>query len=297
MATPQPRRVPYTRVDVFTSVPLRGNALAVFPDATGLDDGQLQAIARELRLSETAFAFPDPAAPAAAAVRVRIFTVQEELPYAGHPALGAAVVLRGARGGDQLTLALRGGAVPVTFEDRPDGTFCEMRQRDPVFGERHEPALVSRAAGVNASDLDDRWPIQTVSTGLPFAIVPIRLLATLRAMRPDPARMAAYLSKTDARFFYFVTTETWPPEIRLRARMIFYGGEDPATGSAAGCAAAWMVRYGLAEPGERVVIEQGVEVNRPSQLHVVAGGTAEKVTQVRVGGHVVEAGRGELVVA
>lgn len=291
-----PRRFPYTLVDVFTSTPLEGNPLAVFPDARGLDDKQMQAIARELRLSETVFAFPDPAAGPTSAVRARIFTVQEELAFAGHPVLGAAAVLRGTTGAPQVTLALRGGPIPVTFEDRHDGTWCEMRQRDPAFGALHEPAQVARAAGVNESDVDDRWPIQTVSTGLPFAIVPIRLLATLRGMRPDPARMAAHLSKTDAKFFYFVTTETWPPEIRLRARMLYYGGEDPATGSAAGCAAAWMVRYGLSQPGERVVIEQGVEIHRVSRLHVSAGGTPEKVSDVRVGGAVVEVGRGELAV-
>lgn len=296
MLTSALRRIPYTLVDVFASAPLEGNALAVFPDATGLSDGQMQALARELHLSESVFAFPDPAASPTSAVRARIFTAQEELSFAGHPALGAAAVLRGGSGASQVTLALRGGPIPVTFEDRPDGTWGEMRQRDPVFGELHEPALVSRAAGINPADIDDRWPVQTVATGLPFAIVPIRLLATFRAMRPDPGRMAAYLSKTDAKFFYFVTTETWPPEIRLRARMFFYGGEDPATGSAAGCAAAWMVRHGLAEPGERVIVEQGVEIHRPGHLHVSAGGTPEKVTDVRVGGYVVEVGRGELVV-
>ncbi len=291
-----PRRLPYVQVDVFTSRPLEGNALAVFTDARGLSGGELQAIARETNLSETTFVVPDPAAPPGAPARVRIFTVGEEVPFAGHPTLGTAAVHRGASGARRVVLALAVGEIPVAFEDRPDGTFGEMRQRDPTFGQVHARDDVARALGLAPDELDPAWPIQTVSTGLPFAIVPFRRLATLRDLRPDWSRADAYLARTDARFLYLVARETVDPAATLHARMIFYGGEDPATGSAAGCCAAWMVRHGVVAPGAAALIEQGLEARRPSRIHVRASGGGAGATDVRVGGHVVEVARGELLV-
>lgn len=289
------RRFPFVQVDVFTDRALEGNALAVFTDARGLSDAEMQAVARETNLSETTFVLPDPAAPPGRPARVRIFTVGEEVPFAGHPTLGTAFVLRGAGGAREVVLALGVGDIPVAFEDREGGTFGEMRQRDPVFGQVHPREEVARALGLAEGDLDPAAPVETVSTGLPFAIVPVRSLATLRALRVDWARADAYLAGTDARFFYLVSRETLDPAADLHSRMIFYGGEDPATGSAAGCCAAWVVRHGLAGPGERVVIEQGLEARRPSWIFVKAGGNRDNVSDVRVGGYVVEVSRGALV--
>ncbi len=286
-----PRRFQFVQMDVFTSRPLEGNALAVFTDARGLSDSEMQAIARETNLSETTFVLPDPAA-AGDPARVRIFTVGEEVPFAGHPTLGTAAVLRGASGRREIALALGVGEIPVAFEDRPDGTFGEMRQRDPVFGAVHPRGEIARATGLAEADLADDVPAQTVSTGLAFTLVPVRSLASLRALRLDVPRAEEYLSRTGGGFFYFVARETVDPAARLHARMLFYGGEDPATGSAAGCCAAWMRRYGLSAPGERVAIEQGLEVRRPSRIFVRASGDGERVTDVRVGGYVVEVGRG-----
>ena len=288
------RRFPWVQVDVFTSRPLEGNALAVFTDARGLSDVEMQAIARETNLSETTFVLPEPAAPPGRPVRVRIFTVGEEVPFAGHPTLGTAFVLREASRAREIVLALGVGDVPVTFEEREEGAYGEMRQRDPVFGAVHGAADVARALGITPADLDPCAPVQTVSTGLPFAIVPIRSLALLRGLRVDWHRAEAYLAGTEARFFYLVCRETLDPAAALHARMLFYGGEDPATGSAAGCCAAWVVRHGLAGPGERVIIEQGIEARRPSRLFVRAGGERDRVSDVRVGGHAVVVSRGEL---
>ncbi len=289
------RRFPFVQVDVFTDRALEGNALAVFPDARGLSDAEMQAIARETNLSETTFVLPDPASPADRPARVRIFTVAEEVPFAGHPTLGTAFVLRGASGAREVVLALGVGEIPVAFEDRDGATFGEMRQRDPVFGRVHPREDVARALGLAEDDLDPAAPVETVSTGLPFAVVPVRSLATLRALRLDWGDADAYLAGTDARFFYLVSRETVDPAAHLHARMIFYGGEDPATGSAAGCCAAWAVRHGLAGPGERVIIEQGLEARRPSRILVRAGGSRDHVSDVRVGGCVVEVSRGALV--
>jgi trans-2,3-dihydro-3-hydroxyanthranilate isomerase len=295
MATP--RRFPMIQLDVFTARPLEGNALAVFTDARGLSADEMQALARETNLSETTFVIPrDAATERQRGVRVRIFTVQEELPFAGHPTLGTAAALRAARGGDEVVLDLDVGRVPVRFEDRPgEPAFGEMRQVDPTFGMRHDPAAVARAIGLPADELDPALPIQTVSTGLPFAIVPLRRLATLERLRIDARAAEAYLGSTDAKFFYLVTRETVDPAARLHARMIFYGGEDPATGSAGGCTAAWSVAHGVAAPEERIVIEQGLEIRRPSRIAVRAGRSGDRVVDVRVGGQAVEVFRGEVV--
>jgi trans-2,3-dihydro-3-hydroxyanthranilate isomerase len=287
------RRLPFVQVDVFASRPLEGNALAVFTDARGLTEAEMQALARETHLSETTFVLPDPTAPAGAPVRVRIFTVAQELPFAGHPTLGTAAVLR--RGAPEVTLALGVGEIPVRFEDRPDGTFGEMRQRDPAFGSVHSREEVARATGLALDDVASDVPVQTVSTGIPFTLVPVRRLAALTALRLDLARAEDYLARTGGGFFYLVARETVDPSARLHARMIFYGGEDPATGSAAGCCAAWMRRHGLAAPGEQIAIEQGLEAHRPSRILVRASGQGERVTDVRVGGNVVEVARGEYV--
>jgi trans-2,3-dihydro-3-hydroxyanthranilate isomerase len=291
------RRLPFVLLDVFTSRPLEGNQLAVFTDGRGLSSQEMQRIARETNLSETTFVLPEPDAAVGSPTRVRIFTVEEELPFAGHPTLGTASVLRGTSRAPEVVLELGVGRVPVAFEDGPEGAFGEMRQREPAFGRRHDPGEVARALGLEDGVLDPALPIETVSTGLAFAVVPVRSLAALQRLRPDLSGGADYLSGTDAKFFYFVCRETVDPAAHLHARMLFYGGEDPATGSAAGCCAAWMVAHGVAASGERVLIEQGLETRRPSQLFVRATRRGGAVVDVRVGGHAVEVGRGELSVS
>src|SRR5438309_5228370 len=266
-------------MDVFTSIPLEGNQLAVFTDGRGLTDAEMQALARETNLAETTFIIPgDAAAEHAIGVKVRIFTVEEELPLAGHPTLGTATVIRGNTGARLVELDLKVGKIPVTFEDRPTGpAFGEMRQRDPEFGKVHDRGPIAAMLGLSESELSSDVPIQTVSTGMPFAIVPIQRLSTLQNLAFSAHAGAEFAKTSDMKFFYFVCHETVDPKARLHARMIFYNGEDPATGSAAGCAAAWMVKYGVAAHDERVKIEQGIERKRPSEIFVAANKTVDKV--------------------
>lgn len=284
------------QIDVFTANPLEGNALAVVLDGSGLSDVQMQAVAKETNLSETTFILPrDAATERERGIRVRIFTVQEELPFAGHPTLGTAFVLRGTGGAEQVRLDLNVGTVPVRFEDQGGKpAFGEMTQNDPKFLTRHNHAEVARAIGLKESDLDSSLPIETVSTGLPFTVAALRSLETLRDLRFDPSCGAKYLAASGGKFFYFVSRETVDPNARLHARMIFYNGEDPATGSAAGCAASWMVAHGVAQSDERVLIEQGVEMKRPSRIFVRATKSDNRVVNVRVGGNAVEVMRGRL---
>jgi trans-2,3-dihydro-3-hydroxyanthranilate isomerase len=292
--TRQSRSFAFVQMDVFTTRPLEGNQLAVFTDARGLTSDEMQALAREMNFSETTFILPDPEVKPGDPVRVRIFTVAEELPFAGHPTLGTATVLRGLSCADRITLDLNVGKIPVTFETTPDGDFGEMRQRDPEFGTVHQREEVARAIGLSPDDIDADLPIQTVSTGMGFTMVPIRKLETIRTINFNWAKAAEYLSRTDGKFFYLVCRETIDPKARLHARMIFYNGEDPATGSAAGCCSAWMTAHGVAQSGERVLIEQGIEALRPSRVFVRADKVSNGAVNVRVGGYSVEIARGEL---
>lgn len=287
--------------DVFSSRPLEGNSLAVFLDGRGLTDPEMQALAKEMNLSETTFILPrDSATERERGIRVRIFTVREELPFAGHPTLGTAFALRGRgstekTGASQVVLELNVGKVPVTFEDSPDEpAFGEMTQVNPTFGIQHEREAIAHATGLRTEDFDDSLPIETVSTGLPYTVTPLKSLAVIRNLQIDVKRATEYLARTDGRFFYFVTRETLDREARLHARMLFYNGEDPATGSAAGCTAAWMVAHGVAKPDERVLIEQGIEMKRPSRIFVRASRSDNRVVNVRVGGNAVEILRGEV---
>jgi trans-2,3-dihydro-3-hydroxyanthranilate isomerase len=250
----------------------------------------MQAIARETNLSETTFILPrDAETEAREGVKVRIFTVAEELEFAGHPTLGTAYVLHHRDQKDLVTLDLRVGKIPVTFtKDQHGLSFGEMRQRDPEFGQIHTGReAIARAAGLSVRDLDAELPVQTVSTGMPFAIVPVRTLKALQNLKFSWQAAAEYVEKTEAKFLYFVSRETVEPTSTLHARMIFYNGEDPATGSAGGCCAAWSVQHGVVKSDDRAVIEQGMEMKRASRIHFRATKSDGKVTNVRVGGHCV----------
>jgi trans-2,3-dihydro-3-hydroxyanthranilate isomerase len=297
----------FVQLDVFTQTPLTGNPLAIFTDARELSDTQMQALAREMNLSETTFVLPrEPKVEAQEGKRVRIFTVAEELPFAGHPTLGTALHLYASRAAriseqsDQITLDLKAGKIPVRFtansdnagRDRVDGqVFGEMRQRDPEFGFTFSREEIARLLGITADEFP--WPIQSVSTGLPFVIVPFRNQETLANLNFPHAQAAEFLKNSDAKFFYFLSPQRREKNrLEARARMFFYGGEDSATGSAAGCAASWMVQHGIANSDEQVLIRQGVEIRRPSEMYVRATRDGQRVTNVRVGGYAVEVLRG-----
>jgi len=309
----------YFVVDVFTGTALAGNPLAVVMNTAGLSTERMQAIAREFNLSETTFVERRPAeVEQAEGVRVRIFTTQEELNFAGHPTLGTASVLRLATPDvPQVTLALNVGPVPVRFP--ADGLFGEMTQRDPEFGVEIDPAEVARLTGLAAQDFYPEFPPQVVSTGTAFAIVLLKSVEALARLRVNQQEATAWLRGRGARWFYVLADAgaTGDGGLRaFRARMQFHGGEDPATGSAAGCAIAYLVQRGVAASGERVHLRQGLEIGRPSDLFLAARLelsselrllfearetvtqshlTAEsRVTDVRVGGSTVLVAKGRL---
>src|SRR5580765_3141739 len=301
------RTYQFIQLDVFTQTPLSGNPLAIFPDAGELTDGEMQALAREMNLSETTFILPrDAATEAREGKKVRIFTVETELPFAGHPTLGTALYLYASESTKpaEVTLDLKAGKIPVRFTansenaggDRVDGqVFGEMRQRDPEFGVPLSRDDVARVIVIAVEEISSEWPIQPVSTGLTFTIVPFRNRQTLSDLKFSYIQAAEFLKKTGANFFYFLCPERREGRLEARARMFFYGGEDPATGSAAGCAASWMVQHGVAKSEEQVVIRQGIECRRRSEMHVRATREGGRVSNVRVGGYAVEILRGTVV--
>src|SRR6266403_5687829 len=206
------RTYEFVQLDVFTQIPLTGNPLAIFTDARGLDDNEMQALAREMNLSETTFILPrDPATEAQEGKKVRIFTVAEELPFAGHPTLGTALHLYASepapdsKKSAEITLDLKAGKIPVCFSagsekaghNRADGqVFGEMGQCDPEFGVPFSREEVARVIGIAADEIP--WPIQIVSTGLPFAIVGIRNQETLTNLKFAHAQAAEFLKNTAA---------------------------------------------------------------------------------------------------
>ena len=311
----------YIVVDVFTDSALSGNPLAVVMNTCGLATERMQQIAREFNLSETTFVERRAAAVEdAEGVRVRIFTAQEELAFAGHPTLGTASVLKlfapETVQVDTVKLALNVGPVPVRFTG--DGLFGEMTQRDPEFGAELDPREVARLTGLEVDDLDPALPPQIVSTGTAFAIVALRSAEALARLSVSQPEAAAWLRARGGRWF-FVLAPTLGQEDghapHYRARMQFYGGEDPATGSAAGCAISYLVQRGAVAPGERIHVRQGIEIGRPSDLYLSAqlqSQTAQihntplhfqnvseqfrsaKVTDVRVAGSTVHVASGRL---
>jgi trans-2,3-dihydro-3-hydroxyanthranilate isomerase len=284
----------YFVVDVFTETPLAGNPLAVVMNTCDLSTEQMQSIAREFNLSETTFVERRAAdVEHVEGVRVRIFTTQEELKFAGHPTLGTASVLRlhapEAVRDNEVKLALNVGPVPVRFE--ASGLHGTMTQRDPEFGEQLDPEKVARLIGLSSDDLDASLAPQCVSTGTAFAIVILRSVEALARLRVDQEAAMEFLRERGTRWFYVMARAD---RNQWRARMQFYGGEDPATGSAAGCAICYLVARGAVESGEQIHVRQGVEIGRASDLYLSARAIDARVTDVRVGGSTVPVANGEL---
>jgi trans-2,3-dihydro-3-hydroxyanthranilate isomerase len=297
----------YHRVDVFTDKPFGGNPLAVFPAADGLADREMQQIAREMNLSETVFCL----APTAddAVVRLRIFTVDRELPLAGHPVVGTHFVLAatGRYRLDRPSITVRGqlraGVLPVEIlSEGGRVTHVLMTQRmpsfAPVFAHRD---LVAAALGIEERQIGPGdLPIRMVDTGVPWLMVPLVDLRTIRALAPNPAlcSQVAELAGTD--MIYAFTSETESAACAAHARHVWFGrvtpGEDPVTGSAAGCLASYLVHESvlLAAPAAEVRIEQGVEVGRPGEVHAMVDTEAHVIRRVRVGGSAVHLGDGEI---
>ncbi|MDK2980753.1 MAG: trans-2,3-dihydro-3-hydroxyanthranilate isomerase [Chloroflexota bacterium] len=287
-------KIPYSVVDVFAESKYAGNQLAVFRQAAALSDLEMQQIAREVNFSETTFILSDEQHEGG--FDVRIFTPGEEVPFAGHPTLGTAAVIRSELLGgkaDKVVLNLKVGQIPVTFSD--DG-YSWMRQVQPIFGDTHSIETFAPMLGLDASDFDARFPIQEVSTGLPFFIVPLKSLDALIAARVRREPYFDLVSRTMAKGILIFSPETHERGRDLSARVfVDYFGipEDPATGSGNGCLAGYLVaqRY-FGTDAVDVRVEQGCEIGRPSLLLLKAAKEGDGIA-INVGGKSVPVARGE----
>jgi trans-2,3-dihydro-3-hydroxyanthranilate isomerase len=277
------RSLRYQLCDVFTDRALAGNALAVFTDASGLDDATMQALAREMNLSESTFVLR--AASKQADVRVRIFTPRVELPFAGHPILGTAFVLAAPLQRDQIRLETGRGVVAVRFErEGMRINFGWMTQPVPRLEAFTATASLLAALGVERSGL----PIELYDNGPRHVFVELESPQAVATLCPDLSRLSALGSL--AVTTYARKGEHWKSRVFAPGEGI---PEDPATGSAAGPLALHLARHGRIAFGDTIVIEQGAEIGRPSTLQARVAGTAERVELIEVGGCAVLVARGE----
>ena len=291
------RDLPFAIVDVFAEQRYTGNQLAVLRHAGDLDPVEMLQIARETHFSETTFVLSDESRDGG--YDVRIFTPGAEVPFAGHPTLGTAAVIRQTiigRPVEQVVLNLAVGPIPVTFQHDPDGgETLWMRQIAPRFGPTHPVETLAAVLGLDPAAVDPRYPVQEVSTGLPDILVPLRSLADLKAIQLDMALHDALIATCEAKTILAFCPQTYHAENDLCARMFapYFGiAEDPATGSANGCLAAYLAHYRvLGGPQVAARVEQGYEVGRPSLLHLRADATVDDYA-IEVGGRVVAVARG-----
>ena len=276
------RAIRYVVCDVFTDRPLTGNQLAVFTDARSLDDATMQALACEMRFSESVFVVPPSAGGHA---RLRIFTPNREIPFAGHPTLGAAFVLGQPLQTPHLNLETGSGLVPVILErEGARVVFGWMRQPLPVRSDYPETASLLEALGLAAAAL----PVEQYDNGLRHVLVAAPTREAVGALRPDFRRLAGLPGQC---FSVFAGEgQSWKTRVFAPGDAI---DEDPATGSAAGPVAVHLARHGLVPYGSELLLEQGAEIGRPSRLFARCHGSSEGVAAVEVGGAAVVVARGE----
>lgn len=286
-------------VDVFAEEKYAGNQLAVVKNASSLSTPQMQRIANEMHFSETTFILsgkqPD------GGYDVRIFTPEKELQFAGHPTLGTAYVIKNStpnHTSKQVLLNLKLGQIPVTFEkDEQNQELLWMKQIQPIFGKTFDVEIISKILSLRREDLDSRYPIQEVSTGLPFIIVPLRSLAAVKRAYVTRQGGAELFKETKAGLLIYCA-ETYHPHNDLNARVFVVAAgipEDPATGSAIGCLAGYLSKYNYL--GNEIIearVEQGYEINRPSLL-LLKTRKEKKGVSIHVGGKVVMIASGTLL--
>ncbi|HEX4801115.1 MAG TPA: PhzF family phenazine biosynthesis protein [Sphingomicrobium sp.] len=283
-------RLEYRQVDVFASAPLSGNGLAVVITEAPLDTAFMQRLTCELRQFETIFLVP---AARPATYEARVFTMEEELPFAGHPSIGAAAVLHERAGGDRYDcrLVLGSGTVELSSQRSGAGFRVTMEQGTPEFGDTLAPDSERdwlAAFGLDGGDRDRRMPLCVASTGLPYLVVPVTSagLGKARVRVDDLEKRVAGIG---AKFVYVLDIEeregrTWDNQGIV---------EDIATGSAAGPAAALLVKHGLAEAEKPILIRQGRFVGRPSEMRLEVAGSREQITGVALSGSVAMVATGQ----
>lgn len=287
-------------VDVFAEEKYTGNQLAVFRNVKTLPDTEMQRIAKEMNYSETTFILSEEKRNGG--YDVRIFTPKEEVPFAGHPTLGTAYVIQHEIIREPIKtiiLNLKIGQIPVTLNYSGENIdILWMKQMDPTFGPIFDTEPISQVFSLDKREIDDRFPIQEVSTGLPFIIVPLKTLDAVKQAKVARDKYFELIKDTQAKAILIFCSETYNQENDLNVRVFadYYGvPEDPATGSANGCLAGYLVKYCYFEKAKiNIRVEQGYEIGRPSLLFLRAKEKEGKI-DVSVGGKVVMIAKGEFI--
>jgi len=287
-------------VDVFGEEKYAGNQLAVVRQADSLSDLVMQKIAREVNFSETTFILKDE--ESRGGFDVRIFTPKEELPFAGHPTLGTAFIIQQEilkEPVKEVILNLKIGPIPVTFTyraDEPD--ILWMKQIQPRFGKTLDAGQVAPVLGLKQDDVDKNFPIEEVSTGMPFIIVPLKTLEAVKKSRIHQEKLSGLIRDTEAKALLLFCPETYNSQNDLNVRVFadYYGvPEDPATGSGNGCLAGYLAKHRYFKAAQvSIRVEQGYEIGRPSLLLLNAEDKAGEIS-IFVGGRVILVANGELV--
>ncbi|UCH88525.1 MAG: PhzF family phenazine biosynthesis protein [Thermoplasmata archaeon] len=287
-------------LDVFAEGKYTGNQLAVVRNAGGLSESDMQKIAKEMNFSETTFIESDEEQEGG--YNVRIFTPEAEVPFAGHPTLGTAYLIQQEiinEPVEKVTLNLKIGLIPVTFKYRGERvTEMFMKQNPPTFGATFEAEPIAEILDIKPSEINSKYPIMEVSTGLPFIIVPLKKLDSIKNCRLNEDNFKNFIKNTEAKAFLMFAPKTYNVENDLNVRVFahYYGvPEDPATGSAGGCLTAYLVKhkyFGSSHVDIRV--EQGYEIGRPSLILLKGDGRNDKI-DVFVGGKVSLVAKGELL--
>ncbi|MNS17009.1 Trans-2,3-dihydro-3-hydroxyanthranilate isomerase [compost metagenome] len=285
----------YSIVDVFSEGKYTGNPLAVFKNAGNLSDTEMQQIAKEINYSETTFILSDSINNSN--YDVRIFTPKEEIPFAGHPTLGTAFIIQNeilTVPAEKITLNFKGGQIPVSFNNQ-EGVLW-MNQNEPTFGKILDANNIQDVLNIAEEDIDARFPIQEVSTGLPVIVVPLKSLEVVKKVKLNREKYFELIEHTEAKAIMVFSPETYNSENDLNVRDFaeYYGiPEDPATGSSNGCLAAYLVKYRYFDNNKiDIRVEQGYEIERPSLLFLKASDD-NGIINVHVGGKVVKIAQGE----
>ncbi len=288
-------------VDVFAQEKYAGNQLAVIRAARDLSPREMQKIAKEMHFSETTFLLSDKKRKGG--YDVRIFTPENELPFAGHPTLGTAFIILQEilrKPAEEVILNLKVGQIPITptyLNGEPD--ILWMRQIEPTFGQTFNAGTISRVIGLSASEIDTAFPIQEVSTGISGIIVPLKTLSAVKQAKVDKDIYHRLIKNTEAKSLLIFSPETYKRQNHINARFFadYYGiPEDPATGSVNGCLAAYLVKHNyFGQKQINIRVEQGYEIGRPSLLLLKAEQDKQAKIHVTVGGKVILIAKGTLL--
>jgi trans-2,3-dihydro-3-hydroxyanthranilate isomerase len=294
------KRYTFYTVDVFPEKKYAGNQLGVFRDAGELSSAQMQEFAKEMNYSETTFILSEKERDGG--YDVRIFTPEHELPFAGHPTLGTAFVIQQEIIREQVekvVLNLKVGKIPVTFKySREQVDIMWMKQINPTFGQTLKGDAMAPVLGLDENQIDDRYPIQEASTGTPFIMCPLKTLYAVKRASTNREKYFELIKDTEAKAVLIFCPETYGKENNLNVRVFahYYGvAEDPATGSANGCLAGYLVKHRyFGKDRIDIRVEQGYEIGRPSLLFLRAEVKGEEI-DVFVGGKVIMIAQGEFV--